>query len=198
MMDKVDCKKLKYSDDGNAFRTGPINDIQMIADKISKDLQHMVNWCHQWRMPLNLSKTKFMVCSKTPVNDDISVVCNIKKVDGTSQTLSIDRTKEERILGVYYDEQMTFKAHLDYLVNSSLSNINKIRQFIFSERGLPTKFGIILYSAYVRAKIESSYPAWSIINETDLQRLDTIQGLANDLEMKMILNIKGSTLYNFY
>ena len=32
----------------------------------------------------------------------------------------------------------------------------------------------------------------SIVNETDLQRLDTIQGLA----MKMILNIKGSTSYN--
>ena len=133
MMDKVECKKLKYSDDGNAFRTGPINDIQMIADKIGQDLQHMVNWCHQWRMPLNLSKTKFMICSKTPVNDNISVVCSIKKVDGTSQTLSIDRTKEERILGVYYDKQMTFKTH----INSSLNNINKIRQFIFSERGLP-------------------------------------------------------------
>ena len=81
---------------------------------------------------------------------------------------------------------------MDYLVKSSLANINKIRDFIFTESGLPTKYGIILYTAYVRAKIETSYPAWSTINETELRRLDTVQGLA----MKMILNIKGSTSYN--
>ena len=108
------------------------------------------------------------------------------------KTLSIERTKQERILGVIYDEQMTFRPHLDSLIMSSISNINKIRDFIHTENGLPTKLGIILYTAYVRTKIETSYPAWSIINEKDLQRLDTIQGLA----MKMILHIKGSTSYN--
>ena len=100
-----------------------------------------------------------MICSKTPINQSVTVTCNIKNVDGTSKTLSIERTTEERILGVYYDEQMTFRPHVDYLVKSSLANINKIRDFIFTESGLPTKYGIILYTAYVRAKIETSYRA---------------------------------------
>ena len=51
----------------------------------------------------------------------------MKQVDGTIKTLNIDRTDQERILGVFYDEQMTFLPYLDKIFTSSINNINKIR-----------------------------------------------------------------------
>ena len=143
-------------------------------------------------MPINLGKTKFMVFSKRPTNEIVTVKCQMKQVDGTIKTLNIDRTNQERILGVFYDEQMTFLPHLDKIFTSSINNINKIRDFIYKQGGLSTPLAIMLYTAYVRTLIESSYPAWCTINEDALKRIDTIQGIA----LKMILQLKGQTSYN--
>ena len=191
MMEQINGRKLKYFNDGNSFRSGPDNNIQLIANKISIDLQNMVNWSHKWRLPINLGKTKFMVFSKEPTDNTISVSCQMKHPDCSVKTLNIERTTQERIPGVHYDEQMTFYPHLDKIFTSAMNNINKIRDFIYKQGGLSTQLSVMLYTAYVRTLIESSYPAWCTINEDSLKKLDTIQGIA----LKMILQLKGKTSY---
>ena len=45
-----------------------------------------------------------------------------------------------------------------------MNNINKIREFIYKQGGLPTQLSVMLYTAYVRNLKESAYPAWCTIN----------------------------------
>ena len=107
-------------------------------------------------------------------------------------TINIERTLEERLLGVIFDEQLNFTPHIDHLVNRSFAAINKIRDFSMQHLGLPTKLSTLLYICNIRSIIESSYMCWSIVNEDQLKRLETIQGTM----IKMILRVKGQYSFN--
>ena len=58
--------------------------------------------------------------------------------------------------------------------------------------GLPTKLSLLLYITNVRSIIESSYMCWSTINEDQLDRLESVQGMM----LKMIFQLKGKVSFN--
>ena len=58
--------------------------------------------------------------------------------------------------------------------------------------GLPTKLSLLLYITNVRSIIESSYMCWSTINEDQLHRLESVQGMM----LKMIFQLKGKVSFN--
>ena len=192
MMKNVQSCKIKYSDDGNLYITGPPEQAQEMANILSQDLNNIAQWCHKWRTPINMSKTKYLILNR--LNHDISINISINSIkpDSSSSNISLDRSDQERILGVIVDEKLSFVPHMDYLVSRSFSAINKIRDFSMQHLGLPTKLSLLLYITNVRSIIESSYMCWSTINEDQLNRLESVQGMM----LKMIFQLKGKVSFN--
>ena len=128
MMKNTSCNKIKYSDDGNLYISGPPEEAQQMANTICNDLKLISKWSYKWRMPINLSKTKYMILNRFDSPLDINISFD-QVLSGNSSTIHIKRTLEERILGVIFDEQLTFTPHIDHLVNRSFTAINKVQDF---------------------------------------------------------------------
>ena len=141
------------------------------------------------KTPINMSKTKFMILNRQNFNIPIDI--SIQSI-ASNQPISLERSTQERILGVIVDEQLSFTPHMDHIVNCSFIAMNQIRDFSTQHLGLPTNLSILLYITNVRSIIESSYMCWSTINEEQLNRLDSIQGMM----LKMIFRIKGKMSFN--
>ena len=56
IMANISSRKIKYSDDGNAYLTGKVENLNEMARILSNDLQNIINWCHKWRMPVSYPK----------------------------------------------------------------------------------------------------------------------------------------------
>ena len=120
-----------------------------------------------------MSKTKYLILNRLNYDISINISINSIKPDFSSSNVSLDRSDQERILGVIVDEKLSFVPHMDYLVNRSFSAMNKIRDFSKQHLGLPTKLSLLLYITNVRSIIESSYMCWSTINEDQLHTIDS-------------------------
>ena len=68
--------------------------------------------------------------------------------------------------------------------------MDKIRDFSMQNLGLPTTLSLSLTN--VRSIIESSFMCWSTINEDQLHRLKSVQGMM----LKMIFQLKGKVSFN--
>ena len=86
MMKNVQSCKIKYSDDGNLYITGPPEQAQEMANILSQDLNNIAKWCHKWRTPINMSKTKYLILNR--LNHDISINISTKGVGGVKFYLS--------------------------------------------------------------------------------------------------------------
>ena len=115
MMQQTTCQKIKYSDDGNLYISGPPEQAQQMANIICQDLKSISKWSHKWRMPINISKTKFMILNRCQTPLDINISFD-QHLSGKISTINIKRTLEERLLGVIFDEQLNFTPHIDHLV----------------------------------------------------------------------------------
>ena len=69
--------------------------------------------------------------------------------------------------------------------------MNKFNELINNNLGIPTQMAIMLYKSLVRTIIESSYMCWCTINESSLQKLDSIQGIM----LKMRMRMRGQVSY---
>ena len=118
-----------------------------------------------------------MIFSYPQLDKTVEISCIMKQPNGPDTKLSILKSKEEKLLGVILDEQLTFVSHIDYIVRVSYSNITKINTFIDKNYGLPTNLATMLYITYVRSVIESSFMCWCTVDAKQLIKLESIQSL---------------------
>ena len=113
----------------------------------------------------------------------INISINSIKYDSSSSNVSLYRSDQERILGIIVDKKTIFRSSYGLsCFNRSLSAMDKIRDFSMQHLGLQTKLALLLYITNVRS--------WSTINEDQLHRLESVQGMM----LKIIFNSKAKSL----
>jgi hypothetical protein len=131
-------------------------------------------------MALNTSKTKFMIfrtCGK-PINDDeCRLVYNSTEIGIDTDPLlvsPIERVhnngaeKSFKLLGVYFDEYLSFVAHVNHLcvkLSKSLYCLNKVKNFVSVEALIK------LYYALVHSSISYCINVYGSANKTTLTPL---------------------------
>ena len=89
-----------YADDNNLFATG--TDIQLINQMLLSDIRAVKNWIYENFMILNPAKCHFMSIGKDTRDEDIFCYEN----------LTLKNSKEEEILGVAINRNLTFHRHI--------------------------------------------------------------------------------------
>jgi hypothetical protein len=180
-----------FADDAACLGKG--KNLRELTSFVNQELNKIANWFRANKMAVNTVKTKFIVFrtrGKIVNPADCHLVYNgneIGQPEDPSMVYDIERihnngtTKNFKLLGVLFDEFLSFEDHINSICNKiskSLFCINRIKNFI----NLETKK--TLYYAMIHSHLAYCVNIYSCATETSLKKLMTKQKEA----IRMICN----------
>ena len=199
---------LAYADDITVITQHPKHEIA------AEQGQDYINILEDWLTTnrLKVSETKSTVTLVTPYNQEYNTHPHIT-LYGTPITLSQNPT----ILGVTYDNGMTFKTHTDNINTKAKSRLNVLRALSHTTYGHSKEDITTTYKQYIRPILTYAHTAWqpdlARVHRTKLQttqntalRIATCctatspQGHLHDethvLPLKYHWDMRGTHIYN--
>ena len=189
-----DSKSILFADDNQIYNSD--KDIFRLAEKINKEIAHLVAWYSCNRLPIHPLKTALTFFKPTnhadfriPVDNDGNCTLNIV-TDFNFDNTVIDQSKKHpvhvtnteptgaggtNILGIYLDPNLNFKEQVKLAgakVKSSIYALKKAKDF------LPESECIKLFHAFCRSHINYSVPYLSICNIETFNQLKILDRTA--------------------
>ena len=101
---------IMFADGTNLFYSG--KDINSLFNTVNNELSNISHWFNSNKLSLNADKTKFTLFNNVKQKDDIPLVLTSK----INNTL-IKRVDHIKFLGVLFDENLTWKNHINLIKN---------------------------------------------------------------------------------
>ena len=102
----LSCSNIAYADDTTIYVIIPKPaDRVRLAHELNNDLLFIKQWCTQWGMTLNASKTKEMIFSRSRTALPEHPVLSLDNI-------IIETVPKMRLLGVIFDPKLTFEEHI--------------------------------------------------------------------------------------
>ena len=173
MFAKTGKEHCKFADDGTTWSTAPKT--EDAVKEVCQKAKTVMQWCHTWRMSMNLQKTEATVFSLKHTNSSEHAF----KID--NQTLTYNSSPKK--LGITLDERMTFDQHIKQVEKKANRALRVIREVKGIAAKASTKKLLNLYSSMVRSEIEYGALIWQ--GAKDKSPLEAIQrkGLALCLDL---------------
>ena len=143
------------------FPRNAVTDIHIV---LNNNISKIYHWLCANRIQINCNKTKYMLYSYRGINSLLGEITM-----GGSQIGSTDCT---RFLGVFLDNKLTFKNHIDHIsskMSQSIGVLSKLNKF------LPRNILHSLYFALVHPYISYSIEAWHSAPLYLVNKIQTIQ-----------------------
>ena len=156
-----------FADDGAFWSRG--RNLQYVMKKMQKGLDKVEEWAKKWGFKVSASKSKFMVFG------------NKRKVPEVGLTLygaPLERVKMFKFLGMWLDERMTWKRHIEKVVGRCDRVINILRNLAGVDWGADRETLLMIYRGMVRAIIDYGCTVYGSAADTNLQALDVVQAKA--------------------
>lgn len=142
----VDCGKLAFADDLKIYST--INSLEDCSF-LQSQLDNVYIWCLQNKIFLNPTKCKSMTFTRRK---------NISVCDYLIEDATLERMKEIKDLGIYYDSSLTFSSHISKKTGEAMKAygfiVRNCREFS------NMKAYLTLYYSFVRSKLEYGSIIW--------------------------------------
>lgn len=143
--------------------------------KLQIALDRLCEWARKWGMSFNVKKCKVMHIGHSN-----------KKRDYTMEGQQLEKTLEEKDIGVYMTRDLKPSTHCGRAANMATSVLRQIQKnFHYRDRHTFVK----LYVQYVRPHLEFASPAWSPWQEGDKSLLEKVQEKA----LRMVSGVKSSS-----
>ena len=151
-----------FADDTNLFINGD-NLLQMVQT-LNAELDNISNWLKANKLSLNVKNPHYMILTsnRTPKPD------HVIKIEGHK----LDEVQNAKFLGVYLDNKISWKHHIDYIsgkVSRAIGMIVKARKFVTCE-SLKT-----LYYSFVYPLLIYCNHVWGKACPTSLKKLILLQ-----------------------
>ena len=158
LVEALNCQRFFYADDGKML--APILSIHD-SSTLQNDLNFISKWCKHNGMALNVFKTKILHMGK---NNQ----CHPYTADGTT----VDSVTSIRDLGVIIDSNLTFKPHLDSIINSAIQRSAIISR---SFKNYDTKFRLTLFKTFILPIITSCSSVYHLKYQGYRDKLESVQ-----------------------
>ena len=165
-----------FADDTNLFISH--NDPVYLINTLNRELNKLSTWFAANRLSLNLSKTNFMVFKPWQKRQSFEFQVSINEQP-------VFRVSETMFLGVFLDDNLTWKPHISLLaskLSKSIGIIHKSRFF------LSTQSFRTLYNSMILPYLYYCNLAWGGTYKANLQRIVILQ--------KRALRIVNNSTYN--
>ena len=139
------------------------DNVMSLANSMSEDLIHVSAWLIANCLTLNINKTYYIVFSHRQIPNDLRV---------TIGPHLLDRKTHGKFLGVFLDEKLTFKEHID----SVTSKTSKICGLLFRLRqSFPLDVLRNLYQTLIYPYLNYCILAWGCASKTTLMPIMLLQ-----------------------
>ena len=128
-----------FADDSNLFYSH--SNLNVLFDTVNSELNNISSWIKANKLSLNINKTSFMLFSKKVIHPPQPIYID------NNQILRTDCTK---FLGMYIDQDLSWKHHVNYLcklISRNVGVINKLKHF-FPEEVLVTLYNTLFCLIY--------------------------------------------------
>ena len=153
-----------FADDSSIYAGHRI--IKQLEIKIQNSLNAIDKWCHENGFKISNSKTVGVLFTKKRNVPKIRIKIG-------SDLIKIDKTA--KFLGVIFDNKLSWKPHIEYIINKCKKRMNLMRAISGLQWGASKKALLNIYRALIRSVIEYGDVAYASASKTHLNKLISIQ-----------------------
>ena len=163
-----------YADDLTTTATG--DNLAAATNAAQVEIDRIAKWAQRWRQKFNADKSETMAfgCLPTAVNLDLPGEGPIPQ-----------KFTVMRILGVHFDPRLTFRPHIDRVINACHRNMRWFRR-LTCKPGLSRRWRRTAYYALIRSKLSYGNSALCSISKQQQKRLEVVQNNC----LRAILNVR--------
>ena len=167
------CQADFFADDATAHTSN--QDIETINTELQSDFSIAVSWSKQNELPINYDKTKYMILgSKKRVQDE-------HQLDLRADNRTIDKVSTQRLLGIFFDDQLSWTTHIDHLCSTLSSKISLLRQI---SAYVPQDIQKLYYQSYIVPLLNYGCNTWGTTSSANIERLSKLQKRAARIILK--------------
>ena len=153
---------IMFADDSNLFTSG--KNLQKLFFEMNAELEHISTWFKANKLSLNVNKTKFSLFHSTGKKRLIPNVLPKLFIED----VEIKRDLVTKFLGVYIDENISWKSHIAHVC----CKISKTIGILYKSREILSKFLLKqLYFSFVQSYLQYGNAAWGSTHKTKLETL---------------------------
>ncbi len=156
-----------YADDSTIYTSALTNgELNLV---LREELKAVVDWINCNKLVLNVSKTNCMVIgSYHSISKNPQLHLKIKEV-------SINQVQETKLLGVVIDDKLTWKTHINKIVNKMGNGISVIRR---CKAYLTPKSTRLIMQALILSNLDYCPVVWSNATADIINKLQKVQNRA--------------------
>jgi len=158
-----------FVDDSALYKGG--RNIRFLYRALQTDLNVIQSWCNIWGFKISLEKTVAVRYSNS------NQIHTQLQIQGTP----IKTVLYAKFLGVYFDKRLTWKQHIDHLINKCKKRLNLMRAVSGSDWGASNNSLLTIYRTLIRSILDYGATAYDSATDTQLTRLDRVQHSALSL-----------------
>ena len=151
-----------FADDTNLFTSG--KNLKDLNEKVNEELANISIWLKVNKLSLNVKKTHFLVFhnKKKPI-DKIEIFIDNKAIDQKNNT---------KFLGVFIDDKLTWKKHIDHVSKKLSRGIGVICK---ARRLLNLNAMKTLYHSFIYPYLMYCNHVWAVTCPTNLKGIRVLQ-----------------------
>ena len=135
---------------------------------IQRALDYIHNWCNLWGFKISIAKTSFVLFKRGKG----------KKVDLNFGGQALCSEKKVKFLGLLFDYKLTWKAHIDYVVDKCNKRINILKALSGTKWGADKETMVLVYRSLIRSCMDYGSEVYDSACKTNKLKLDRIQSQA--------------------
>lgn len=152
-----------FADDTNILKSS--SDLKTLIEDMNEDANKLYIWFNANKLSLNLSKTYFIIFSKSTKLRTSGLKIKIANIE-------IEQKQTTLFLGIHIDANLNWHNHILNLhtkISKSMYVINKTKHFI------PKKHLKILYHSLIQPHIEYGLVLWGLTHSTYVNKIKVLQ-----------------------
>lgn len=159
--------KSLFADDGAIWKRG--RNIKYILRQVQKALRSVENWANKWGFRISVSKSKYMIFGFRRKIPDYELCL---------YDSPLEKVKVFKFLGVWFDERLTWRVHIDKTIGKCEKVLNVMRSIAGCDWGAGRETMYLIYLAMIRSVIDYGSIAYGSAATAVLGKLDTVQSKA--------------------
>jgi hypothetical protein len=165
-----------YADDLTTTASG--DSLPAAEQAAQVEIDRIALWAQRWRQRFNADKSEAMAfgCLPTAINLQLP-----------SEGPIPQKRDIMRILGVHFDPRLTFRPHVDRVINGCHQNMRWFRR-LTCKPGLSRRWRRTAYYALIRSKLSYGNNAICTLSKQQLKRLEVVQNNC----LRAIVNVRLS------
>ena len=126
IIDNINCNSLQYADDTTLYQHYKLKTLQNCIEKLESDLPSVSGLALQNSLVFNDDKTECLLFWSIQLSkkDNLSQSDRCKLIHNNEP---VERLNRAKILGVHFDENMTWITHVNNLTKSSYAKLRSLR-----------------------------------------------------------------------